>query len=231
MRLLASHLLVALVALGVGYAAAPELAGWLASEPHPVVNPRINRASVLSVEEGGDLEGGDLIACEPYRSDLLRLQLHVEELEQMLSASDENGGGIDYPPVDAPVGLEARFRERALLEAFRRAASDEAHDVEIASVDCTEYPCIIYGHVRDEEDVLEAFLAAPGFEAYREGAATMTFSWGDARLPEIEEPRRYFGAVFFPQSDEDQRREKIRGRLRFRSQQMWEAVRGEGEGH
>ncbi len=218
MRLLASHLLVTLVALGVGYAAAPELAGWLVSEPRPMVGTRFVPAPGALAED----------FCEPCRNDLLRLQLHVEELEVMLSAGNENGNGIDYPAVEAPVDLEARFREKALLEAFRRAASDEAHDIEIASVDCTEYPCIIYGHGRDEEGVLDAFLAAAGFEAYQDGAATMTFSWGDAHLPEIDEPRRYFGAVFFPQRDAEQRGEQIRGRLRFRSQQMWEAVRGEG---
>lgn len=228
MRAVASHLLVALAALGVGYTIALALAGWV-SDGAPGGGATDRLAGVYGIPDAAPRADGssEQDPCEPCRRDLERLEARNVALSRQLRLAEESRALAEGIPLAPPADLEDRFKEAAVVQAFRYAARDAEFDVEIASVDCTEYPCIIYGHTVDDEGTLEAFLDAATNDLYKEGATRVHYSWGRTRIPDSAELRRYFGVVLYPESDALRRGEQIQRQLRFRSQQMWEAVRGE----
>ena len=227
-RGLLSHVLVALSALALGYAATPWLQRW---EVAPLAQPVVPEP-----------EPAEPVSCAPWIEEVAALHARLAELQAVPEPADAPAPepAEEPPPIevaeprpeettgalDPPSALDERFTEAALLDTYRRAIADTGLDVEIASVDCTEYPCIVYGHTVDDQAVLEAFLSAPAFDLYADRTARSVFSWGGARLADADGTRRYFGVALYPESDRERRGTRIEQRLALRSAQMWEAVRG-----
>ena len=241
-RVVASHLLLLLFGLGMGYAAAPPLMGVAGSLLDPVGSPSPDGSAAAAADDTPE-------ACQPWIAENHALVARLAVLEAapqdlprrgspVAEALGEEAGAPPLPPgaPDEPVAVAAvealpeRFLQRSLVEHFRAAASASGGEVELASVDCTERPCIVYGHAPVAGVAVETLLRSAAFAAY-----------ADDRLEILEGPavprhgdessegaRRYFGVVFLPGDALGVDVTELRRRLPLRAQQMWEAVRAEG---
>ncbi len=106
------------------------------------------------------------------------LRAEVARLAAALEAERAMRTQTEGDPVDFPRGLDERYREAELLRAFRAGFAELGRDFEIQSVDCTEYPCIVYGDVENEDNkALEALTETDAMRAYRDGSNS-TSAWG-----------------------------------------------------
>lgn len=134
-------------------------------------------------------------------------------------------------PVPFPDALDDKFRGDALRQTFEAALAEADLDGEIVSVDCTEFPCIVYGDVvNDDEQALEHLGETDAMQTYA-GAGNSTSAWSRrARDDEGEpDPRLFFGIALLPEAamKDEALRAEIGKRLRFRNQQAFEAFRPE----
>lgn len=223
---LLTHTLVALTSLGVGYAAAPAARSlaWPAS-PAPVPN-----AAPLPLQREATIPE----QCRPWVERIEELAATVsslqEELEVLGAASVQRDttappGSIvpETAPLEGPPHWQERAGEQELVRVFRQAVAESGYDVELASVDCTEYPCILYGHTADDPQILNEFLASSAFDALA-ALERRVFTWGRAQVADREEERRYFGLSFYPAPSDQAEAERLGQRLQFRTQLMWDAV-------
>lgn len=210
-------MLVTLVGIGIGYSLAPavrELATTIDGPERVTPSAESNQA------------GGVSAACEPWINRSLLLQQQLDRL-QTRAPTAPVPTVAESPTLVAPPNLPELFGEPALVDATRQAIASGPFDVELQSVDCTEYPCIVYGHAPSDPRVLDDFLAAEAFTPLARESERQVFSWPTSQQGESNEERRYFGVAFYPRFDHTARGPLITNRLRIRAEQMWEAVRHE----
>lgn len=167
-----------------------------------------------------------LAEVEALRSELTTLRRQLDD-ERTLRL-DTEGEPVAFPPE-----LPDHFREPTLRRNFQAALEEAGLDGEIKSIDCSEFPCIVYGDVANPDDrALDALTETEAMKAYKD-AANNTSAWG-RRLDEGESEdtrRTFFGIALMPKhtTEDPTHRSEIGKRLRFRNEQAFEAFRPEIE--
>lgn len=124
------------------------------------------------------------------------------------------------PPEEAQDG---RFRQAALVEAWQQAYDETEVQGDVETVDCTEYPCIVYGSLRRHEDLAE-LLRAPSFGSYErdshfDGVISRRLAPQDAEGgPSYI---HYYGSAHYPSTDDSKQRRALRRRF---DERMWEML-------
>ncbi len=136
-------------------------------------------------------------------------------------------------PVPFPDALDDKFRGDALRQTFEAALAEADLEGEIVSVDCSEFPCIVYGDVvNDDEQALEHLGETDAMQTYA-GAGNNTSAWSRRERDDDGEtdPRLFFGVALLPEAamKDEALRAEIGKRLRFRNQQAFDAFRPEIE--
>lgn len=136
-------------------------------------------------------------------------------------------------PVPFPDALDDKFRGDALRQTFETALAEADLEGEIVSVDCSEFPCIVYGDVvNDDEQALEHLGETDAMQTYA-GAGNNTSAWSRRERDDDGEtdPRLFFGVALLPEAamKDEALRAEIGKRLRFRNQQAFDAFRPEIE--
>ncbi len=177
-------------------------------EPPPQPEPPPTEVGQSSPEEVAEL-----------RAEVKRLR---GELEQEVEMRKETEGD----PVAFPEDLPEDFREEGLVRNFKAGLEELGLDYEIMSVDCSEYPCIIYGDVENPtDDVFKRLAKTEAFEVYKKDTSNHTSSWGRkvTRDDGTEEKRAFFGVSLNPSEKDPTTRSTLNRRTRFRNQQAFEA--------
>jgi hypothetical protein len=152
------------------------------------------------------------------REELLSLSRRFEEAKAELK---ESAG----EPLPFPKGIDPRFGENALRDAFDKAFAEIGAKGEITSIDCSEFPCIVYGEV-DTAAQREALEEAGAFKAYKADAHSVN-AWSTTVKDQSGTPKakHQFGIALFPRNDDKSQREAIGKRLKYRNEQVYEAMR------
>ena len=173
---------------------------------------------------------------DPVLAENRRLQAQVAKLKEELLVEqqlrEEREGGA---PIPFPDDLPDAYREQALVKALRAALSAVGLEGEIGAVDCSEYPCIVFGQFElppGDEDVgaawkrLEAQLQksyAPASHDYSIRSSTFR----DVNREGQAEARNRFGFSVYPKDSVDEaERAAMSKRLRFRNNQYFDATWG-----
>ena len=91
------------------------------------------------------------------------LDARQSELKTLLAERTEDRGEA----VPFPDDLPPRFTEGALLKAFQQGFADVGLKGEVSHIDCTEYPCIVFGKVEgDTRDLMKKLQQSPVFGGY-----------------------------------------------------------------
>ncbi|MDF1563661.1 MAG: FecR domain-containing protein [Deltaproteobacteria bacterium] len=124
------------------------------------------RGRVESLEKQlSSLKEGGRIAPEVLDGETVALRQEVEALREKLHAMKKADLDPIRQAIPFPDGLDARYREEALMSAFQEALRLGEIPGDVRAIDCSEYPCIVHGvlSVGDTEEALREALGR--FEA------------------------------------------------------------------
>lgn len=158
------------------------------------------------------------------RADLTRTEAQLAQ-EQAIRV-DREGEPIPFPP-----NLPERFGEQALRRSVQAAIEESGLDGEVVSVDCSEFPCVVYADfgVRDE-DLADKLMGSAAMAGY-EGDGPNISAWG--RLvhgDEGPEEGMFLGLAFVAGEGLDvEPSPALRKRLDHRNRQAVEAFKPEEE--
>ena len=150
----------------------------------------------------------------------LREQLQhfqVEHERQRADLQAEQG-----TPQTAPANLAPRFTSEALLANLTQALREAGlKDATITSIDCLEYPCIVYGDGMNAREDTGKLEGAPSCAPY---AKDLINSFGWSADASGSRAGSHWGLALFP-ADDSTSPEDMGKRLRYRSSQMFESFR------
>lgn len=160
------------------------------------------------------------------------LTAKLSKAEQELALVDAISKDSDGLEVEPPADLPARFSEQALVAAFNGAMKEAGIKGDVTHVDCSEYPCIVYGDVAvtadlDAMKIAERLEGTMAFAPYQDDANNA--SWWRARTKDRETGEERddtkFGIALYPKADEEKRGEDIGKRVGSRNRQAFESLR------
>lgn len=174
-------------------------------------------AIAVAVEDARPTEAGP--------DEVARLRARIEALEGELA--DERAMRLESEgePIPMPPDLPAQFQKDALLANMQRAIDELGVDGEVTSVDCTEFPCIIYGDIdHTDEEVFDKLRGTAAMQPYTDAASGVS-AWGhEQETPEGRQKRAFFGVALYPRGEAPEARTAVGRRMRFRNQQAFEAM-------
>lgn len=154
------------------------------------------------------------------------LQTRVEELEGRLSIEEEMRQEREGLPVESPDDLEELYKKDALLGAFQSAIAEGDLPAQVTAVDCTEYPCIVFGEAVGEKGrawaekvrFMDQLMKHPALSPYADDASQRISVWRQQEDDENGEPTSStaFGVSLYPKSDENLRGPEINKRVDYR---------------
>jgi hypothetical protein len=225
-RLAAASLFSALAGVGLGYAlfhaeSASELATatmMAHSEKENVVVS--GRAATPTSPAPAPAVVRPLVATAPVREEapvVAALNEKVQELERQLAIERAIRKGTEGERIEAPSNLPSRLRdEKLLLTTFNDALKAAGFPGQVSNIDCTEYPCIVFGTGFGDRDDMRALKGKLG--AY-EGDSFSTYGFGSS---DGKKEHSFFGvAVMAPLKGPPD--EAMQKRVSFRVNQMREA--------
>lgn len=215
--------------------------GWLAFSAAPVVQtieqPVVERVEVPAAEKVRVIEkvvNAPIVplapaappptaaspATPPPDAELVALRARVEALQAQLESELKLRRATEGAPMRAPDGLAKRFTDEQQLVATFNAAFKEAgfDKAQVSNVDCSEYPCIVFGNGFGERDDMPKLLKAPSMGEYVDDR---TSTWGFSRT--ADPASRFFAVALTPKGAE--RDEALDKRIDFRVRQMEEVSR------
>lgn len=125
-----------------------------------------------------------------------------------------------------PDDLDPLYREEALMERFTAALEAVGADGEVTEIDCSEFPCVVYGKVNGEDGTqLDRLRSAEPLAPYKDEWGNTSIWGGKAMVDGKPSSNAVFGIAFMPKGSVD---EGVLGkRLRFRHQIYWEAAKAD----
>ncbi|MCA3012979.1 MAG: hypothetical protein INH41_11360 [Myxococcaceae bacterium] len=143
------------------------------------------------------------------------LEAKVEALERQLTVERQLRAGTEGERGDAPTDLPRRFTDqRLLLQTFNAGLKAAGFaDAQVENIDCTEHPCIVYGHGFGERHDLQRLRPFLG-PFQQDDFSTFGFVAGEG-----PSARRFFGVAVMPDDASDALDKRINHRVR----QMYEA--------
>lgn len=125
--------------------------------------------------------------------------------------------------------MPQRYSSEALSGAFRTALQREEIEGDVEGVDCSEYPCIVFGRlVGDEEDV-EELERSDALSEYQNDVLTLLL-WAasardeDAHIDEALETA-LFAIAFYEEAEREAHGRRLDRRIRARVMEVWNSDR------
>ncbi len=158
--------------------------------------------------------------------ELAAVQAELQELKERRVVRE----GAPIPMASAP--QEPRFEPNALRTAVADAFVQEKVPGRVDGLDCTEWPCIIYGRIRGTEDEMEKLEGAKALAAYEHDVLTVLL-WvvtdeaaHAAPLPILpgRPEQSLFAFAFYPRGLARPVAENVDRRLRSRTAELWNTM-------
>ncbi len=176
-------------------------------------------------------------ATDPRCTELsVALAEKTEELttvRQDLKRRDEHRAAQEGSPIPLPARpADPRFAPEALRAAISQAFKQENVPGRVDGLDCTEWPCIIYGRIRGTEDEMEKLEGAKALATYEHDVLTVLL-WvvtdeaaHEGRLPLLpgRPEQSLFAFAFYPRGLERPVAENVDRRLRSRTAELWNTM-------
>jgi hypothetical protein len=163
-------------------------------------------------------------ACQP------QLQL----LREQVASLEQQRRELEGTPVPPQGGQPERYSQAALTSAVTLAFQQSRIPGRIETVDCAEFPCIVYGRIFGDEDHVERLERAKALAPYRGDVMTMLLWTATdealARRSGEERPERLLFAFAFYSRDQKLRiGDNLDRRIRARTAELWNALRPDDE--
>lgn len=161
------------------------------------------------------------------------LRAQVATLRNRLREHQQAQAQQEGEPRAFPNDLPQAYREEGLRQAFEDAMREVGLPGEIRSMDCTEFPCMVYGETRTDGD---KDLADKEFRKLEEAlekrypgathnSTSSVWSSGQKDPDGVQRTRSNFGVSVYPKDTvPEAERDALRKRMRWRSQQYMDTV-------
>lgn len=157
----------------------------------------------------------------------------IVELQEQLAAQEKRRQAKEGTPIKARDDVSPRFSQKGLVDTFSEGFSVTDIDGRVESVDCTEYPCILFGRLQGDEGAVAELEDSAPFAVYDNDIGVMlTWASGDhahggspqavggrQKPPEVS----LFSFAFYSESDRQEYGELIDRRIRVRTAEYWNA--------
>ncbi len=228
-----------LVGFGAGYftfsqAATPEVTAQVADDVRPpkgshhaVIGPDVAMDSAPASPPRPPRPPEETVSAEAraaQETKLAALEADLAALRQQMGKRDEERTlAHEGKPIPKPASLPDRFEPDRMRRVFDQALKEAGfQSAQVSEVDCTEYPCILYGSGFGDRNDMEKLKGAAAFKEYDDDS-TSVHGWGvgkkDAGV------RNYFGVALYPDDADGGggRNDDFDKRLDYRMRQYWEA--------
>lgn len=153
-------------------------------------------------------------------------------LEQRIASEERQRREVEGQPIrQPPPNLPERLSQDSLTSTMTLALRQSKVPGRIETIDCAEYPCILYGRILGDEDNLERIERAGAFKPYRADLMTL-LSWTQTdqsfarRSPDEERPERMlFAIALYTREDRNRFGDNLDRRIRVRTADLWNAIR------
>ena len=133
-----------------------------------------------------------------------------------------------------PADVPPRFSQDTLTSTLTRAFKQSKVPGRVETIDCGEYPCILYGRIFGDENNLERIERAKAFASYDADILTL-LSWGatdeqGAKPDDEGQPERLlFAIALYSRQDKARLGDNLDRRIRVRVTDLWNALRPDDE--
>lgn len=157
----------------------------------------------------------------------------LEELQAQLVEQEKRRQAKEGKAIEAKNDVAPRFSQRGLVDTFTRAFDLTDIEGRVESVDCIEYPCILFGRLQGDEGAVATLEDSAPFAAYDNDIGVM-LTWasgdhahGEARHAGVDRQKpaeiSLFSFAFYSESDREEYGELIDRRIRVRTAEYWNA--------
>ncbi len=142
------------------------------------------------------------------------LEAKVQDLERQLAIEKQLRVGVEGVRVEPPKNLPKRFRdEKQLLDTFNSALKSAGFaGAEVENIDCTEHPCIVFGHGFGESTDMARLKPFLG-DYQKDEFSIIGYVNGEGPTA-----KRFFGVAVMPDEGDD----SLGRRINHRVSQMYE---------
>ena len=159
-----------------------------------------------------------------------RLNERETELTAVEALRVEREGTPIAPRPLAPERFASTTLATAVQDAFSQAHVPGGAD----GVDCSEFPCIVFGRINGTEDEMEKLEKAPSLTQYRNDILTVLL-WTVSDVPanaaakeqgdeETNHEQSLFAVAFYPASEQMASGENLDRRIRTRTSELWNTM-------
>jgi hypothetical protein len=160
----------------------------------------------------------------------------VARLTAQLAERDRVQREAEGTPIPQPERVPERLGKEPLTAAVSRALVEAKVPGRMESVDCAEYPCIVFGRLESDEEDFERVERAKALVPYG-GDILTTLLWAatDERYQQQRAPgapsreRALFAMAFYLQEDRARLGDDLDRRIRVRTAELWNVLRPDDE--
>jgi hypothetical protein len=170
--------------------------------------------------------------CPQTTNALVLATQSLAAAQSELRAREEKSLAREGQPVATPEKSEPRFEPERLRAAFADALTQTRVPGRVDGLDCSEWPCIIYGRIRGTEDEMEKLEGAKALAAYERDILTVLL-WvvtdeaaNAAPVPGLpgRPEQTLFAFALYPRGLMRPVAENIDRRLRTRTAELWNTM-------
>lgn len=158
----------------------------------------------------------------------------LASLKELVAAEARHRAETDGTPIKPPASVPERFSAASLTAAVNSAFQQTKVPGRIETVDCAEHPCIVYGRIFGEEELLDRLERARALAPYRSDieVALVWTSTDEAlrRAGDDHNERALFAIAFYSKQEAATNGFEMDRRIRVRTAELWNALRPDDEG-
>ncbi|MEM9069447.1 MAG: hypothetical protein AAGE52_13115 [Myxococcota bacterium] len=165
---------------------------------------------------------------EPRRFESLQREVRAlrAERRELLGETLRSQSGADTPP---------RLQASVLGSAFRGALVEEGIGGDVEGVDCSEFPCIVFGRLEGDEEDFEELERSEALAAYQEDVLTLLL-WAVSTERDVDDAddesdeshareSALFAIAFYTEADRSELGDRLDRRIRARVREVWNTDR------
>lgn len=153
------------------------------------------------------------------RTELARVRKDLEQSTAMREQSE--GKAIPFPK-----DLPERYKQDALVRTVTEALKAAGLPGEVKSIDCSEYPCMLYGQAQSKDDAAMKAAFRKTMDVLEGHYPGDSNRWSVSRWQDRGKPgEMMFGLAVMPKGEEAKPNPEVTRRMRHRSSQYMDSLR------
>lgn len=139
----------------------------------------------------------------------------------------------DGAPIAMPAELPERFSQATLTTAFTQAVRQSKVPARLETVDCAEFPCIVYGRIFGDEEWMERIERAKALNPYDADVMT-TLLWTSTAAEQLRgstgsRERTLFAVALYSREQLAKQGTNLDKRIRTRTVDLWNILHPDDE--